>query len=181
MAVADALKKFKTFGIGIKMLMRSVTFEEDANIVASYNTNIKQLLLPKFVDSPKGMALYNVIGDQIYVAMDLDKIIADATTPEPEAVKLGRSDYNPLAGLMSKIRTGLPLNLRQVEGGVEVYVEKEMLQPVMSILPQLLPLLDGQLSSLMEKQIKELVPMMVALVEASTETELGLSLLPVSE
>ncbi len=180
-AVADALKKFKTFGIGIKMLMRSVTFEEDANIVASYNTNIKQLLLPKFVDSPKGMALYNVIGDQIYVAMDLDKIIADATTPEPEAVKLGRSDYNPLAGLMSKIRTGLPLNLRQVEGGVEVYVEKEMLQPVMSILPQLLPLLDGQLSSLMEKQIKELVPMMVALVEASTETELGLSLLPVSE
>lgn len=70
-AVADALKKFKTFGIGIKMLMRSVTFEEDANIVASYNTNIKQLLLPKFVDSPKGMALYNVIGDQIYVAMDL--------------------------------------------------------------------------------------------------------------
>lgn len=56
-----------------------------------------------------------------------------------------------------------------------------MLQPVMSILPQLLPLLDGQLSSLMEKQIKELVPMMVALVEASTETELGLSLLPVSE
>ena len=162
-------------------VMRSVTFEEDANIVASYNTNIKQLLLPKFVDSPKGMALYNVIGDQIYVAMDLDKIIADATTPEPEAVKLGRSDYNPLAGLMSKIRTGLPLNLRQVEGGVEVYVEKEMLQPVMSILPQLLPLLDGQLSSLMEKQIKELVPMMVALVEASTETELGLSLLPVSE
>ena len=62
-----------------------------------------------------------------------------------------------------------------------MYVEKEMLQPVMSILPQLLPLLDGQLSSLMEKQIKELVPMMVALVEASTETELGLSLLPVSE
>ena len=179
-AVADALKKFKTFGVGIKMLMRSVTFKKDANIIASYNTNIKQLLLPKYVDSPEGMALYNVIGDKIYLVMNLNKIIADATTPKTEA-NMGRSEYNPLANLMTMLETGLPLNLRQTGDRAEVYVEKEMLEPVVKILPQLLTLLNGQLPSLMENQVKELVPMMVALVEVSTEAELGLSLLPSPE
>ena len=60
------------------------------------------------------MALYNVVDNKIYIALNLSGIVEDATTPKAES-SIGRSDYNPLTSLMAMVDTGLPLYLRDGE------------------------------------------------------------------
>lgn len=164
-------------------LIRSISLEEDGNIVANYLQDMSKMMSDEavFTDSPKGMALYNVVDDKIYVVLDINGIIADATAPKTEALSLGRADYNPLTSLISMAETGIPLYLRDGENGTkEVYVDREFLLPIIKMLPALLAIYGEQLGD-MKEMVEGVVMMLSALIENSTKTELGLRLVPFSE
>lgn len=185
--VEEILETINGLGGIIPLLLPALSFEEDGNILATYNGKIEgisDIFSPKpenYVVSPKGMALYNVVDNKIYVVLNLNKIIEDATTSKAEVSNEGRSDYNPLESLMAMVETGLPLYLRDGEEGIkEVYVDRDMMLPVVKMLPALLQAYGSQLGD-MKETVEMLVQMISTLIEGSTKTELGLQLAPYTE
>ena len=117
--------------------------------------------------------------EKLYIALNLNGIIADATSPKE--ANLGRSDaVNPLVQLMTAADEGLPLLMRKTDDGVDVYVNKEMMLPVVKMLPTLLESFGYQLGD-MKELVSGLVGMIVPLIENSKETEIGLHLVPYVE
>ena len=161
--------------------MPNISFEEDGNIVAYYCKDMANMGNPEaYENSPKGMALYNVVDNKIYIALNLSGIVEDATTPKAES-SIGRSDYNPLTSLMAMVDTGLPLYLRDGEEGLkEVYVDREMMLPVVKMLPSLLSAYGDKLGDYKET-LEQIVAALVPLVENSEVVELGLQLAPYTE
>lgn len=160
-------------------LLQSISLEEDGNVIASYIQDMDELFSdPKFGDSPKGMALYNVVDSKLYVALNINGIIADATSPKQ--ANIGRSEVNPLMQLMVMAEEGLPLLMRKTDDGVDVYVNKEMMLPIVKMLPTLLETFGEQLGDFKET-ISTLVGILVPIIENSNETEIGLHLIPYVE
>ena len=161
-------------------LLQSLSLEEDGNVIASYIQDVDKLFTdPKFGDSPKGMALHNVVDNKLYIALNINGIIADATSPKPSNV--GRSEsVNPLLQLAAAANEGLPLLMRKTDDGVDIYVNKEMMLPVVKMLPSLLETFGEQLGD-MKELVSSLVGMIVPLIENSNETEIGLHLVPYVE
>jgi len=168
-------------GSMVNYIMPNISFEEDGNIVAYYCKDMENMGKPEaYENSPKGMALYNVVDNKIYVALNLSGIVEDATTPKAES-SIGRSDYNPLTSLMAMVDTGLPLYLRDgEEGSKEVYVDREMMLPVVKMLPSLLSAYGDKLGDYKE-MLEQIVAALVPLVENSEVVELGLQLAPYTE
>lgn len=168
-------------GSMVSYIMPNISFEEDGNIVAYYCKDMANMGNPKaYENSPKGMALYNVVDNKIYIALNLSGIVEDATTPKAES-SIGRSDYNPLTSLMAMVDTGLPLYLRDGEEGLkEVYVDREMMLPVVKMLPSLLSAYGDKLGDYKET-LEQIVAALVPLVENSEVVELGLQLAPYTE
>lgn len=168
-------------GSMVSYIMPNISFEEDGNIVAYYCKDMANMRNPEaYENSPKGMALYNVVDNKIYIALNLSGIVEDATTPKAES-SIGRSDYNPLTSLMAMVDTGLPLYLRDGEEGLkEVYVDREMMLPVVKMLPSLLSAYGDKLGDYKET-LEQIVAALVPLVENSEVVELGLQLAPYTE
>lgn len=168
-------------GSMVSYIMPNISFEEDGNIVAYYCKDMANMGNPEADEnSPKGMALYNVVDNKIYIALNLSGIVEDATTPKAES-SIGRSDYNPLTSLMAMVDTGLPLYLRDGEEGLkEVYVDREMMLPVVKMLPSLLSAYGDKLGDYKET-LEQIVAALVPLVENSEVVELGLQLAPYTE
>ena len=168
-------------GSMVSYIMPNISFEEDGNIVAYYCKDMANMENPEaYENSPKGMALYNVVDNKIYIALNLSGIVEDATTPKAES-SIGRSDYNPLTSLMAMVDTGLPLYLRDGEEGLkEVYVDREMMLPVVKMLPSLLSAYGDKLGDYKET-LEQIVAALVPLVENSEVVELGLQLAPYTE
>ena len=168
-------------GSMVSYIMPNISFEEDGNIVAYYCKDMANMGNPEaYENSPKGMALYNVVDNKIYIALNLSGIVEDATTPKAES-SIGRSDYNPLTSLMAMVDTGLPLYLRDGEEGLkEVYVDREMMLPVVKMLPSLLSAYGDKLGDYKETLV-QIVAALVPLVENSEVVELGLQLAPYTE
>ena len=168
-------------GSMVSYIMPNISFEEDGNIVAYYCKDMASMGNPEaYENSPKGMALYNVVDNKIYIALNLSGIVEDATTPKAES-SIGRSDYNPLTSLMAMVDTGLPLYLRDGEEGLkEVYVDREMMLPVVKMLPSLLSAYGDKLGDYKET-LEQIVAALVPLVENSEVVELGLQLAPYTE
>ena len=167
-------------GYLVPMLMPSISFEEDGNIIATYIKDMSAST-PEYINSPKGMALYNVVDNKIYIALNIGGIVEDASTPKATTSSIGRSDYNPLQSLISMAETGIPLYLRDGEMGVkEVYLDRETLLPVVKMLPTLLATFGDQLGELKE-YVTGLVQTLATVIENSTKTELGLQLAPYTE
>ena len=165
---------------GYLVPMPSISFEEDGNIIATYIKDMSAST-PEYINSPKGMALYNVVDNKIYIALNIGGIVEDASTPKATTSSIGRSDYNPLQSLISMAETGIPLYLRDGEMGVkEVYLDRETLLPVVKMLPTLLATFGDQLGELKE-YVTGLVQTLATVIENSTKTELGLQLAPYTE
>ena len=71
---------------------------------------------------------------------------------------------------MTAANEGLPLLMRKTDDGVDVYVNKEMMLPVVKMLPTLLESFGDQLGD-MKELVSSLVGMIVPLIENSKETE----------
>ena len=79
---------------------------------------------------------------------------------------------------MAMVDTGLPLYLRDGEEGLkEVYVDREMMLPVVKMLPSLLSAYGDKLGDYKET-LEQIVAALVPLVENSEVVELGLQLAP---
>ena len=168
-------------GALVPMLMPSISFEEDGNIIATYIKDMSAST-PEYINSPEGMALYNVVDNKIYIALNIGGIVEDASTPKAATSSIGRSDYNPLQSLISMAETGIPLYLRDGEMGVkEVYLDRETLLPVVKMLPTLLATFGDQLGSELKEFVTGLVQTLATVIENSTKTEIGLQLAPYTE
>lgn len=126
-------------------LVNYLDLQKNGQIVANYPEN------ETAVNSPENMALYNVANEQLYVALDLASIIADATADEtdqaPASTGISRTDSNPLAGIMGALESGFPLQMRDHGNeGVLVYLTKETVDPVLALVPTLLAGLEVDLS-----------------------------------
>lgn len=152
-------------------MLSTITFHADGNITASYNSDLNK---PVFQESPKGYAFYNVVGNQLYVSINLGTIMGTLT----------RQESGSLESILSMLSSGLPLNytLASVEGkGYErltILVDKTMMTPFMSILPVLAGLLPdgvGFPGIVSDEQIKALLTTEIpAIVTGSTKFDLKL-------
>ncbi|WP_099293774.1 DUF4925 domain-containing protein [Butyricimonas sp. Marseille-P3923] len=179
----DDFKEFiGNIGQLLPVMLPQLTLKDDGNIIARYVTNIDELLTsgtPIYGDSPEGMALYNVVDNKLYIALNINGIIADATSPKQSNV--GRAEsVNPLLQLAAAANEGLPLLMRKTDDGVDIYVNKEMMLPVVKMLPSLLESFGEQLGEYKELATS-MVTMIVDLIENSNETEIGLHLVPYVE
>ena len=172
-SVEEFKELVNSLGQIVAMMLPELTLKEDGNVIARYLTNILEVLQsmsPVYADSPAKMALYNVVDNKLYVALNISGIVADATSPKQ--ANIGRSDAaNPLLQLVAAADEGLPLLMRKTDDGVDVYVNKEMMLPVV---------FGDQLGD-MKELVSGLVGMIVPLIENSKETEIGLHLVPYVE
>ena len=127
-----------------KTLVNYLDLQKNGQIIANYPEN------GVAVNSPENMALYNVANNQLYVALDLASIIADATadgtTQTPATTGLGRADSNPLLGIMGALESGFPLQMRDHgSNSVLVYLTKETVDPILALVPTLLAGLEVEL------------------------------------
>ena len=159
----------------LKNLVNYLDLQKNGQIIANYPEN------GTAVNSPENMALYNVANDQLYVALDLASIIADAqkdaTTENPATMSLGRADNNPLLGIMGALGSGFPLQMKDNgSDGVLVYLTKEAVDPILALVPTLLAGLDADLSG-MEDTINGVVNLLLW----SKDYQIGIYLGPYSE
>lgn len=119
--------RYIMFGPILAKALQNVSLEEDGNVVASYTADVMGSGSPTYTTSPKGLVLYNVVGNKIYIGLNIDGIQSD----------LGRSEMNPLAGLMTMVEAGIPLEYTLTGNDLNVYLTRETLLPVMDIVPLL--------------------------------------------
>ena len=106
------------FGWMLPTFLRGITFTNDGNITASYNSDMNN---PQYATSPKGMAFYNLVGGKLYISANITGIVED----------IGRSTSDPLTEIMVVLEQGLPFEIS------DVYMIRETLLPFMALLPML--------------------------------------------
>lgn len=177
----EEFKSLLTFGGALlPVIIPEIDLQKDGNISAKYATNIMDILsseTPIYATSPQGSALYNVANDNLYVALNLTTIMGDMENISlPTTFSLSRENLSTsLESIIASLENGLPLLMREVENGTEVYVTKAMMLPYVKTLPTLLALAGDSLGENKEAIIK-LVTAVVKLIENSKSCELGLIL-----
>lgn len=169
-------------GAMLPAIVPNITLQQNGNVTAYYATNLQEAMggeTPVYATSPEGMAIYNVIGQEIYVTLDLAGIVNDAMafTPSTQAMQYSRAESN----ILDSFSNGIPLLWRDnsTTGGVDVYVTREMMLPVVQALPGLFAILANQ-----NENLNSLTPIVTAvcqLIENSDSCELGLRLVPYTE
>lgn len=86
------------FGWILPTFLRDITFTNDGNITASYNSDMNN---PQYATSPKGMAFYNLVGGKLYISANITGIVED----------IGRSTSDPLTEIMVVLEQGLPFEV----------------------------------------------------------------------
>lgn len=169
-------------GAMLPAIVPNITLQQNGNVTAYYATNLQEAMggeTPLYATSPEGMAIYNVIGQEIYVTLDLAGIVNDAmaSTPSTQAMQYSRAESN----ILDSFSNGIPLLWRDnsTTGGVDVYVTREMMLPVVQALPGLFAILANQ-----NENLNSLTPIVTAvcqLIENSDSCELSLQLVPYTE
>lgn len=103
-------------------VLQSITYKEDGNIVASY----KKAGATDWATSPINLAQYYIANGKMYVQLNIAQII--------DVVASSKSDYNPLAGLMTYLSAGVPLSYSIADGAAQIKAEKELLLPLMGMI-----------------------------------------------
>lgn len=143
-----------------------IILEEDGNITAFYADDL-MASKPNYIQSPKGMALYNVIGNKIYVGFDLMGVIADVQ---------GRSDVNSLTQAMEILNEGLPLEYK-VEGKIlSVWMTRDTMLPFLGLVPMIVKSLPEE-----QKPYGALLEQIATIIKESNSCELGLTMVQASE
>ncbi|MFR4282488.1 MAG: DUF4925 domain-containing protein [Bacteroides uniformis] len=137
----------ETMGVNevLSCLLKSVTFREDGNIVASYS-DMADIVSPKFQDSPLNMVQYAVKNEKLYLYLNVDAIIG---TMQKVATKgLDMETVLPvmlpkLMELIPMLSSGIPLGYSVNEEGNElaVYIDNELGLKLIDIL---LPLFENE-------------------------------------
>lgn len=145
-------------GSMLPMFLRDITFAEDGNITASYNSDMST---PVYTTSPKGMAFYNVVNDKLFISINLAGIIAD-TSKE-------RDINNGIAELMTLAEQGIPFTTENKDGFMKVYIGKDMLTKVTPLFPLLVDMMPKDFQS-----YGQMIVQLGTIINESTSADLGL-------
>ena len=180
--VEEFVSLMQIAGAMLPAIVPNITLQQNGNVTAYYATNLQEAMggeTPVYATSPESMAIYNVIGQEIYVTLDLAGIVNDAmaSTPSTQAMQYSRAESN----ILDSFSNGIPLLWRDnsTTGGVDVYVTREMMLPVVQALPGLFAILANQ-----NENLNSLTPIVTAvcqLIENSDSCELSLQLVPYTE
>lgn len=102
--------------------LQSITYKEDGNIVASY----KKAGASDWATSPINLAQYYIANGKMYVQLNIAQIM--------DLVASSKADSNPLAGLMTYLSAGVPLNYTVANGVAQITADKELLLPLMGMI-----------------------------------------------
>mgnify|MGYP002648160757 CR=1 FL=1 len=155
----------------LQKVLQNVTFQKDGNIVASYS---KAGEAPSWQTSPINLAQYYFKDKKMYVQLNIDMIMATAQSgnSKAEATIPGLSDLYPL------LSAGIPLNCEIADGKAKIYMDKDLLVPLLSILGN--EAIAGMIMKKIPEEQKEMVggilAQLPALLQATTKMDLGLSL-----
>lgn len=190
--VKEFVSRVENIGSALPLIMPYLNLQQNGNVTAYYAANLLDIIQNvdftdyssilgilgqlNYATSPEGMAIYNVIGQEIYVTLDLAGIVNDAmaSTPSTQAMQYSRAESN----ILDSFSNGIPLLWRDnsTTSGVDVYVTREMMLPVVQALPGLFAILANQ-----NENLNSLTPIVTAvcqLIENSDSCELGLQLSP---
>lgn len=171
-------------------ILNEVTFLPDGNIQAKYKNTPADT---EWKESPLNLAMYAVKGDKLYVYLNANQIMAVAN-------KSRAADLSFVMGLLKNIvpmlAEGVPLSYTTGEDGkTVVYLGKDVLLPLLQqIAPlfedeqtvnSLVELLKGsageELGPLVDAFLKPVLVAMPDIIATTTDIQIGLTLLPVTE
>lgn len=127
----------------LSYLLKSVTFKEDGNIVASYS-DAANLASPQFQNSPLNLVQYALKNKKLYLYLNVEAIIA--ATQQVATKALDAETILPLVlpklmELIPMLSNGIPLGYTVEEGALSVYIDNELGLKIVDIL---LPLLENE-------------------------------------
>ncbi|WP_278624930.1 DUF4925 domain-containing protein [Parabacteroides gordonii] len=144
--------------------LQSITYQEDGNIVASY----KKADASDWATSPINLAQYYIANGKMYVQLNIAQIM--------DLVASSKADNNPLAGLMTYLSAGIPLNYTVANGTAQITADKELLLPVLGLLSN--ETVAGMIIKAIPKEQQMLVQGMIAQLPEilATTTDINVTL-----
>ncbi|CAK7049592.1 MAG: hypothetical protein PARBA_01734 [Parabacteroides sp.] len=150
-----------TVGGMLPLIVQNMTLEEDGNVLVSYSPTMSGA---PFVTSSKGMAVYNMSGNKIYIAPNVEAIGTLIINSLLQTKSTGGSVDDILAMLMS----AFPLIIDLQSGLPKVYVNKEMMLPYTELLSKVVVLLPEKYA-----RIGTMISQFATIVKESNAVELG--------
>lgn len=150
----------------------SLPFDGDSAMEWIINNAFNMLITPSHTDwheSPKNLAFWYVKDQKIYIVPNIAMILKQVSQ-DNGGTDIGNGDINSILEMLSKlgidinqldpaimaqvtewISTGIPLSYRTTNAGLEIYVDKAMVEPFMPILFAMLPTLQAELDKMAEE------------------------------
>lgn len=151
-------------GAYVKEYLFNVKFKADGELVASIKGEDGQP-----TQSPAGAVSYKIKGDKVYLIPHLDVMFPDGL---PSLTS--RASENPAIDLDKILKEGLPLNYKITNNKLEAYVTRDMMQPFMGLINEIVQGMDAN-GDLMIMMMKMAMADMVVIVNESTKFEMGLN------
>lgn len=145
----------------LPMFLRDITFAEDGNITASYNSDMST---PAYTTSPKGMAFYNVVDGKLFISINVAGIIADTSKER------ATNDLSGMTELIALAEQGIPFTMENKDGYMKVYIGKDLLTKVTPLFPLLVNMMptDYQFYG-------KILVQLGTIIDESTSADLGLT------
>lgn len=144
----DFVGTVKSLGMFLGMaILLEMELKADNNIIIGWSPKLSSVPLPPG-QTPEGMAKYNINNGMIYPSIAVDDLLASASISElASSMGLTLDEILVLLNLAQQAYKGLPMNLTYTGtapnyNGMQLMVNKEMMQPYMAVIIKLLaPLL----------------------------------------
>lgn len=151
-------------------VLQSVTFKADGNIVASYSNDDAAT----WQTSPINLAQYYFKDNKMYVQLNIDMIMATAAANKSKA-DVQIPDISTIYPLLS---TGIPLNCEIENGKAMIYMDKNLLIPILSILgnDMISALIINSIPEGQKEMVQGILAQLPSLLQATTKMDLGLNL-----
>lgn len=185
-------------GFFLPPVLNKITFGTDGNITARYSgltseevqkvLNVEPIVRDEndWSDSPFNLCMYYEKDNKLYVILNVDMILktVQANATKATASGIDREKLDMLTDALKKLSQwgtqGIPLNVKQIEGGYTlVYLDEKELGTLFPLLQALLPMLKETLAP----SLGELAPIVDLLLDAvdtglshTTKFEIGLAL-----
>lgn len=161
------------FGSIALVLLQSVTFQEDGQIVASISkagVDLSKPVTPVWETSEPGYASYNVTDKQILVFLDITKIMGSLKS---------KAAIDPLEQIMALLQNGIPVNYEIAPDGksARVYIDKALVSQIAPLLPTLAELIGDDALNGMGQLVKSILKAFPEAMEKTTKFEVGLKLI----
>lgn len=148
--------------------LQSISFENDGNIVANY------LKDGAWVDSPLNIAHYYMKDGQMYVQLNVAMLMNVIQTKADAA-----STLTDIAQFLPYLSEGVPVKYNVEGNNAQVYVDKDLLLPILSFVANNETITNAILSAVpaeSQELAQALLPQIVEVINNTSEISVGLNL-----